>query len=90
MYGRDKRNRLSAILIACADHSSHHYLTFSKMVIQMKSYHITFLKSSDDQVSTGKTYQAMTPICALAEFEIEYPNATFLYIASSDMFNYKY
>ena len=90
MYGRDKRNRLSAIPITCTDHSCHHYLTFSKMVIQMKAYHITFLKSSDDQVSTGKTYQAMTPICALAEFEIEYPNATFLYIASSDMFNYKY
>lgn len=56
----------------------------------MKSYHITFLSGPDAMISTGKTYQAPTPIAALAEFEIEFPDATFLYIASSDMFNYKY
>lgn len=56
----------------------------------MKSYHITFLASQTEQVSTGKTYEAPTPIAALEIFGKEYPDATFLYIASSDMFNYKY
>jgi len=56
---------------------------------QMKVYHITFIESSSF-VATGKRYEANTPIEALAYFELEFPDAVFLYIASSEMFNYKY
>lgn len=52
-------------------------------------YHITFIMP-DQNVSTGITINAVTPIHALANFELKYPNAIFLYIASSEMFNYKY
>jgi hypothetical protein len=45
---------------------------------------------SNDTIATGRKYQAVTPIDALAQFEIEFPNAVFLYIASSDMFTHKY
>lgn len=41
-------------------------------------------------VATGKNYEANDEIKALRLFWSEYPKATFLYIASSDMFDYKY
>lgn len=56
----------------------------------MKEYHVTFLVNSDEQISTGKKYIATNPISAIKSFTNEYPNAVFLYIASEDMFNYKY
>lgn len=55
----------------------------------MKTYHVTFL-NPDDNIAKGKKYQAKDEIAALVEFQIEYPDAIFLYIASEEMFNYKY
>ena len=55
----------------------------------MKEYHITFL-TKDDNIAKGKKYQADNVIGALMQFEEEYPDAIFLYIASEEMFNYKY
>lgn len=55
----------------------------------MKIYHVTFILPTDT-ISTGKRYEALTPIQALADFEAEFPQAVFLYIASSDMFTHKY
>jgi hypothetical protein len=55
----------------------------------MRTYHVTFIPDGDI-VASGKRYEAVTPIDALAQFEIEFPNAVFLYIASSDMFSHKY
>lgn len=55
----------------------------------MKTYHITFILPTDS-IATGKRYEAHDPIQALKEFEFEFPTATFLYIASSDMFTHKY
>ena len=55
----------------------------------MKVYHITYIMPSDN-IATGIRYEAESPIIALAEFEIDFPDAIFLYIASSDMFTHKY
>ncbi len=55
----------------------------------MKEYHITFI-SKDTNISTGKKYHADNAIGALKQFEEEFPEAIFLYIASEEMFNYKY
>jgi len=55
----------------------------------MRTYHVTFIPDNEI-VASGKRYEAVTPIDALAQFEIEFPNAVFLYIASSDMFTHKY
>lgn len=54
-----------------------------------KIYHVTFL-NSDNNISSGKRYEAVNEIKALNKFREEYPNAVFLYIASEEMFNYKY
>lgn len=56
----------------------------------MKAFHITFKENDTDSISTGKRYNADNAISALIQFEKDYPNAMFLYIASEDMFNYKY
>ena len=48
------------------------------------------MQSINELISTGKKYHANNAISALIEFEKEFPNAVFLYIASEDMFNYKY
>lgn len=61
-----------------------------QMVIKMKAYHITFLLSADSNICTGKRYESADEIQALIAFRQEYPNSKFLYIASEDMFNYKY
>lgn len=55
----------------------------------MKEYHITFL-TKDDNIAKGKKYSATSARAALLFFEEEYPEAVFLYIASEEMFNYKY
>lgn len=55
----------------------------------MKVYHITYIMPGDS-IATGTRYEAVSPIAALAQFELEFPEAIFLYIASSDMFNHKY
>jgi hypothetical protein len=56
----------------------------------MKAFHITYKENETDNICTGKRYNADNAISALIHFENEYPNALFLYIASEDMFNYKY
>jgi hypothetical protein len=56
--------------------------------ITMRKYHITFFPAGEI-ISTGITIEAYTPIEALARFELQYPDAIFLYIASSEMFNLK-
>lgn len=55
----------------------------------MKVYHVTFINSGDN-ISTGKKYIAENEIDAIHQFRREYKNAIFLYIASEEMFNYKY
>lgn len=55
----------------------------------MKEYHVTFI-NPDDNISTGKKYKAENVVRAIVLFEMEFPNAIFLYIASEEMFNYKY
>jgi hypothetical protein len=55
----------------------------------MKRYHIMF-RLGTHGVATGKNYEANDEIKALRLFWQEYPEATFLYIASSAMFDYKY
>jgi hypothetical protein len=55
----------------------------------MKEYHVTFI-SKDTNISTGKKYHADDVIGALEQFKKEFPEAIFLYIASEEMFNYKY
>lgn len=55
----------------------------------MNSYHVTFIPEGQT-VATGKRYDADSPIKALYFFSQEYPGAVFLYIASSEMFTYKY
>jgi len=44
----------------------------------------------EDSIASGIRYEAVSPIAALAQFELEFPEAIFLYIASSDMFTHKY
>jgi hypothetical protein len=55
----------------------------------MKKYHVTFIEK-DQVISSGKMYLATTPFSALIAYTDEFPEATFLYIASEEMFNYKY
>jgi hypothetical protein len=55
----------------------------------MKEYHITFLTKGDN-IAKGKKYKADDVIGALEQFKEEFPDAIFLYIASEEMFNYKY
>jgi hypothetical protein len=55
----------------------------------MKTYHVTFIEPGE-LVSTGKRYEAKDEIQALEMFRVEHPNDVFLYIASEEMFNYKY
>lgn len=55
----------------------------------MRRYHIMFRLGSHG-VATGKNYEATDEIKALRMFRQDYPDATFLYIASSEMFDYKY
>jgi len=55
----------------------------------MKKYHITYLKTETDGTMIGTNVHASNPISALIQFENDYPNAVFLYIASEDMFNLK-
>ena len=56
----------------------------------MKTYHITYLETPDSHVSTGKNYTAFSITKAIYDFTDEYPNAVILYVASEEMFNYKY
>jgi hypothetical protein len=44
----------------------------------------------ENGVATGKNYEANNEIKALKLFWLDYPTAIFLYIASSEMFDYKY
>lgn len=55
----------------------------------IKSWHITFMQPNEI-ISRGKTYQAYNAIAAIKLFNDEYPNATLLYIASSDLFKLKF
>lgn len=55
----------------------------------MNTYHITYVP--EGQIfATGKRYETDSPIKALYLFTQEFPGAVFLYIASSEMFSYKY
>lgn len=55
----------------------------------MKTYHVTYIEVGA-AVATGKKYEAKNEIQALEMFRVENPNVIFLYIASEEMFNYKY
>lgn len=55
----------------------------------MKTYHVTYIELGDT-VATGKKYEAKDELQALEMFRVEHPNDVFLYIASEEMFNYKY
>ena len=55
----------------------------------MKVYHVTFIMPGEI-VATGRRYEAHSASQALHDFETEFPDAVFLYIASSDMFTHKY
>ena len=56
----------------------------------MKTYHITYLETPESHVSTGKNYRKHSIYEAISDFEYEYPNGVILYVASEEMFNYKY
>jgi len=55
----------------------------------MKRYHITFRLG---EVVTGRNYEAKDEIAALKQWRNEYTDqqVTFLYVASQEMFEYKY
>lgn len=56
----------------------------------MKEYHITFVKKNTN-IASGKKYEAVDAIGALIKFNDEFgDDVVFLYIASEEMFNYKY
>lgn len=55
----------------------------------MKVYHVTYIEVGE-LMATGKRIEAKDEIQALEIFREEHPNDVFLYIASEEMFNYKY
>jgi hypothetical protein len=54
----------------------------------MKKYHIVY-RIHDNIMSTGANYEAINEIEALIQWRNNYPNAIFLYVASSDLFDYR-
>lgn len=55
----------------------------------MKKYHVTFY-DSETYLATGRNYDAISLHEAIEQFYNEFPDAVFLYIASEEMFKFKY
>ena len=91
MHRGHRRKRLYAVpddcAAACADCHSIHFKNLQ--INDMKRYHITFRLG---EVVTGRNYEAKDEIAALKQWRNEYTDqqVTFLYVASQEMFEYKY
>lgn len=56
----------------------------------MKRYHILFKDDNSTPYAKGVNIEAEDEHSALARFKEEFPNAQFLYMASEEMFDWKY